>query len=46
MKGKIDAIRSIAKHSEVILINGKEPKRVYEAMVGEEFVGTRIRKVE
>ncbi|HIH98027.1 MAG TPA: isopentenyl phosphate kinase family protein [Thermoplasmata archaeon] len=46
MKGKIDAIRSIAKYSEVILINGKEPKRVYKAMVGEEFVGTRIRKVE
>jgi isopentenyl phosphate kinase len=44
MKGKIEAIKSIARYSEVIVINGKEPRRLYKALIRKEFIGTQIRK--
>jgi isopentenyl phosphate kinase len=45
MKGKIEAIKSIARYSEVIVVNGKAPRRLYKALVGGKFIGTQIRKV-
>jgi isopentenyl phosphate kinase len=46
MKGKIKAIKSIARYSEVSVVNGKEPRRLYKALVGSEFIGTQVRKVK